>query len=128
MLDLKKSHAYSGFSVDNLETAKSFYGRMLGLPIEDTPEGFLKLHLSGGTDVLMYTKPNHAPASFTVLNFPVANLDEAVDELKARGVRFEQYEDEGIKTDAKGIHRNGGPGIAWFKDPAGNVLSIHEET
>jgi catechol 2,3-dioxygenase-like lactoylglutathione lyase family enzyme len=126
MLELKSTHAFSGFSVNDLERAKEFYGKTLGLDVADN-QGMLELHLAGGTNVLIYPKPNHTPASFTILNFPVKNVDEAVDELASRGVRFEHYEDESIKTDDKGIHRNGGPRIAWFKDPAGNILSVLEE-
>jgi hypothetical protein len=87
----------------------------------------LMLHLSGGTDVVIYPKANHAAATFTVLNFPVDDVERTVDELTARGIRFEQYEGD-IKTDAKGIHRGGGPDIAWFKDPAGNILSVLKVT
>jgi catechol 2,3-dioxygenase-like lactoylglutathione lyase family enzyme len=125
MLELQSAHAFSGFSVDDLGRAKEFYGKTLGLDVAATKEG-LELHLSGDTDVLIYPKPNHAPASFTILNFLVKNIDEAVDDLTRRGVRFEHYDEEMIKTDDKGIHRNGGPKIAWFKDPAGNILSVLE--
>ena len=118
---LRDSNAFSGFSVDNIQKAKKFYGETLGLEISEA-HGILKLHLAGGTAVIVYAKPNHAPATFTILNFPVANIEEAVDNLTTRGVRFEHYEDD-IKTDAKEIFRGGGPLIAWFKDPAGNVLS-----
>jgi catechol 2,3-dioxygenase-like lactoylglutathione lyase family enzyme len=124
---LEQSHAFSGFSVKDLGRAKTFYGKTLGLEVEDGPEGVLKLHLSGGMDVVVYPKPNHTPASFTILNFPVKDIDKAVDELSARGVRFEHYDEASIKTDAKGVHRNGGPKIAWFKDPDGNILSVIEE-
>jgi len=126
MLDLKSTRAFSGFSVSDLERARDFYGKTLGLDVAVNDEG-LELHLGGGANVFIYPKPNHTPASFTVLNFPVKNIDEAVDDLAGRGVRFEHYEDEAIKTDEKGIHRNGGPKIAWFKDPAGNILSVLEE-
>ncbi|MEU6293747.1 VOC family protein [Streptomyces erythrochromogenes] len=121
---LGESKAFSGFSVDSIDTAKDFYGSTLGLRVSEG-HGMLSLHLGGGADVLVYPKENHSPASFTVLNFPVADVDRAVDELAARGVAFERY--DGFGQDAKGISRNeGGPPIAWFKDPAGNVLSVLE--
>lgn len=121
---LGQSNAFSGFSVDNLEKAKDFYGRTLGLEVSES-HGLLTLHLAGGANVLMYPKPNHTPASFTILNFPVDDVEQTVDELTKRGVRFEIYAEPGIKTDAKGICRDGGgPTIAWFKDPAGNILSV----
>jgi len=125
--------AFSGFSVDNIDKAKAFYGETLGMDVsivdmKDMPKEFrpLSLHVDGGNDILVYPKPNHEPATFTVLNFPVDDIEAAVDELGRRGVRFEQYEGD-IATDKKGIHRNGGPLIAWFKDPAGNVLSVIQE-
>lgn len=114
--------AFSSFSVNELQKAKDFYGRTLGLEISETPEG-LELRLPGGAAVFIYPKPNHTPATFTILNFLVDDIEAAVDELKTLGVRFEKYEGE-IKTDEKGIHRNEGPVIAWFKDPAGNILSV----
>lgn len=121
---LKASHAFSGFSTDDIGKAKEFYGRTLGLEVSEE-HGLLNLHLGGGADVLIYPKDNHAPATFTVLNFPVNDVDKTVDELTKRGVRFEIYTEPSIKTDAKGISRdNGGPTIAWFKDPAGNILSV----
>ena len=121
---LKTSHAFSGFSTNDIGKAKEFYGRTLGLEVSEE-HGILNLHLGGGADVLIYPKANHAPATFTVLNFPVDDVDKAVDELVKRGVHFEIYNDPGIKTDDKGISRgNGGPTIALFKDPAGNILSV----
>ena len=123
---LSESHAFSGFSVDNIQKAKEFYGRTLGLAVSES-DGLLKLHLAGGATVLMYPKANHAPATFTILNFPVDDVEIAVDELTKRGVRFEVYHEPDIKTDEKGIFRGGGPIIAWFKDPAGNILSVLEE-
>ena len=125
---LKESKAFSGFSVDNLRKAKEFYSDILDLKVEDHPMGLLELHLNGGTNILIYPKPNHLPATFTVLNFPVKDIDKAVDDLRSRGVQFEQYEGE-IKTDEKGICRSQGkgPNIAWFKDPAGNILSVLED-
>ncbi|MFC9820166.1 VOC family protein [Streptomyces erythrochromogenes] len=121
---LGDSKAFSGFSVDSIDTAKDFYGSTLGLRVSEN-NGMLSLHLGGGAEVLVYPKENHTPASFTVLNFPVPDIDRAVDELGALGVAFERY--DGFGQDAKGISRNeGGPPIAWFKDPAGNVLSVLE--
>jgi predicted enzyme related to lactoylglutathione lyase len=121
---LRESHAFSGFSVDDIQKAKEFYTRTLGLDVSES-NGLLELHLAGGATVLIYPKPNHAPATFTVLNFPVDNIEEAVDRLNKSGIRFERYEGK-IKTDEKGIFRGGGPLIAWFKDPAGNILSVLE--
>lgn len=123
---LKDSKAYSGFSVNDLEKAKEFYGRILGLKISES-HGLLRLHLAGGATVLVYPKPNHSPASFTILNFPVANVDTAVDELTKRGVRFEIYDEPDFKTDDRGVSRGIGPVIAWFRDPAGNILSVLED-
>ena len=123
---LAKSTAFSGFSVDDIRKAKEFYGRTLGLEVSES-HGLLKLHLAGGTTVLVYPKPNHAPATFTILNFPVDNVDKAVDELTKRGVRFEIYNERKLKTDKRGVFRGEGPTIAWFKDPAGNILSVLEE-
>jgi catechol 2,3-dioxygenase-like lactoylglutathione lyase family enzyme len=117
-------NAFSSFSVNDLKAAKEFYGRTLGLEVKESPEG-LELH-PGDTDVFIYPKPNHEPATFTVLNFLVDDVDATVDELKKSGVTFEKYEGD-TKTDEKGIHRNGGPTIAWFKDPAGNILSVLEK-
>jgi len=122
---LKDSKAFSGFSVNDIQKAKKFYGETLGLEVSET-HGLLNLHLVGGTRVLIYPKPKHAPASFTLVNFPVGNIEEAVGQLTKRGVQFERYEGE-LKTDEKGIFRGGGPLIAWFKDPAGNILSVLEE-
>jgi predicted enzyme related to lactoylglutathione lyase len=121
---LKTSKAFSSFSVDDLSKAKEFYSETLGVKVSESDEG-LELKPSGDASVFLYPKPNHKPASFTVLNFMVDDIDAAVDELRKSGVTFEQYEGE-IKTDEKGIHRNGGPTIAWFKDPAGNILSVIE--
>jgi predicted enzyme related to lactoylglutathione lyase len=123
---LKEGTAFSGFSVNDIPKAKQFYGQTLGLQVSES-NGFLKLQLAGGTSVLMYPKPNHSPATFTILNFPVNDVEKTVDELAKRGVRFEIYNQPGLKTDEKGISRNGGPVIAWFKDPAGNILSVLEE-
>jgi catechol 2,3-dioxygenase-like lactoylglutathione lyase family enzyme len=116
--------AFSGFSVNDLQQAREFYSNTLGLRVEDDPAG-LSLNMPGsGRAVFVYPKPDHQPATFTILNFEVESIDQAVDELTNRGVRFERY--EGIPADAKGIMRGNGPSIAWFKDPAGNVLSVLE--
>ena len=124
---LKNSKAFSGFSANDIEKETEFYSGTLGLDVSEA-HGILTLRLSGGNNVIIYPKPNHVPATFTVLNFPVDDVDLAVDELKKRGVRFEQYDLPNLKTDAKGIMRGNGPTIAWFKDPAGNILSVIEET
>jgi predicted enzyme related to lactoylglutathione lyase len=122
----KDTKAFSGFSVNNLEKAKEFYGQTLGLEVSEMPEG-LQLNIAGGGMVFIYPKPNHAPATFTVLNFPVDDIEAAVDELTKRGVHFERYEGD-IETDEKGIHRGAkGPLIAWFRDPAGNILSVLQD-
>lgn len=121
---LTDSRAFSGFSVDDTDEARAFYEDVLGLRVETT-NGMLTLHLGGGSDVLVYPKPDHQPATFTVLNFPVPDIETAVDELTARGVRFQRYEDP--PTDERGIMRAGGPLIAWFTDPAGNVFSVLQE-
>jgi catechol 2,3-dioxygenase-like lactoylglutathione lyase family enzyme len=122
---LKDAKAFSGFSVTDIQKAKEFYGSTLGLEVSES-HGLLRLHLAGGNNVIIYPKPNHAPASFTILNFPVDNVDKAVDELTKRGVRFEIYNEPKLKTDERGVFRGGGPVIAWFKDPAGNILSVIE--
>jgi catechol 2,3-dioxygenase-like lactoylglutathione lyase family enzyme len=115
------TRAFSGFAVDDLHEAREFYGETLGLRTSEE-HGLLTLHLAGDRDTLVYPKRNHTPATYTILNFPVDDIDKAVDELASRGVRLERY--EGIQQDEKGIHRGDGPDIAWFKDPAGNVLSV----
>ncbi|MDT3401853.1 VOC family protein [Mucilaginibacter terrae] len=124
----KHTKAFSGFSVDDTQKAKEFYGEVLGLEVEelDMP-GTLRLHIEGGGEILIYTKPNHSPATFTILNFPVQEINKAVDDLTARGVKFKVYDEPNFKTDKKGIFQGGGPKIAWFKDPAGNFLSVLEE-
>jgi catechol 2,3-dioxygenase-like lactoylglutathione lyase family enzyme len=119
---LKEAQTFSSFSVNDLGKAKEFYSDVLGLEVKETPEG-LDLNLSGNS-VFIYPKPNHEAASFTVLNFHVKDVDEAVDELKGRGIKFEQYDLPDLKTDERGVFRGNGPTIAWFKDPAGNVLSV----
>jgi catechol 2,3-dioxygenase-like lactoylglutathione lyase family enzyme len=124
---LENSKAFSGFAAGDLGKAKEFYTETLGLKVTED-HGLLTLHLAGGNNVLIYPKPDHVPATFTVLNFPVADVDLAVDELSKRGVRFEKYNGPEIKTDEKGIMGGNGPTIAWFKDPAGNILSVLEAT
>ena len=125
----KPKAAFSGFSVDDLAKTKAFYGQTLGLEVKEEGPG-LNLKLPGGGVVFIYDKPNHQPATFTILNFQVAGIEDAVDTLISRGVKFEQYhEAQGPQTDAKGIARGApGPNIAWFKDPAGNFLSVIENT
>jgi len=119
----KDAKAFSSFSVNDLKQAKEFYGQTLGLDVKENAEG-LELR-TGGQSVFLYPKPNHTPASFTVLNFPVDNIETAVDELESLGIRLEHYDLPDMKTDARGIFRgNPGPQIAWFKDPAGNILSV----
>ena len=110
-------------SVNDLQKAKQFYGKTLGLKVNEKKEG-LELEVGGGNKIFIYPKPNHTPASFTILNFPVDDIDKTVDELSKVGVKFEQYDSEPIKTDAKGISRGPHPDIAWFKDPSGNILSL----
>ncbi|MDB5247592.1 MAG: glyoxalase [Segetibacter sp.] len=123
----KNTKAFSGFSVDNIEKAKEFYGGVLGLQVVENKMGILELQIAGGTTIIIYPKPNHTPATFTILNFPVADTEKAVEDLTKLGISFEQYDYEDFKTDEKGIFRGGGPLIAWFKDPAGNILSVLEE-
>ena len=120
----KDTQAFSSFSVDDISKAKEFYSQTLGLEVSEM-EGSLFLHIAGGGRILIYPKPNHIPATYTTLNFSVDDIEVAVDELTGRGVRFEQYEGE-LQTDEKGIFRGGGPLIAWFKDPAGNILAVGE--
>jgi catechol 2,3-dioxygenase-like lactoylglutathione lyase family enzyme len=121
---LADTKAYSGIAVNNLEKAREFYGERLGLRTSEE-YGLMWLHLAGGRDTLVYQQPDSTPASFTILNFEVDDIDEAVDELAARGVRFERY--DGAEQDERGIFREEGPYIAWFKDPFGNVLSVLQE-
>lgn len=117
--------AFSGFSVDDVAAARRFYGETLGIALEEQDNGLLSLHIAGGRDTIVYPKSDHKPASFTILNFPVEDIDDAVDQLAERGVSFERY--DGMAQDERGISRNpGGPPIAWFKDPAGNILALLE--
>src|ERR1051325_1881988 len=124
---LANSKAFSGFAVDDLDKARQFYGETLGLEtsVLDEENGLLSLHLADGRDTLVYRKPDFEPASYTILNFRVDDIDETVDGLAARGVRCERY--DGFDQDEKGVVRSGGPQIAWFKDPAGNILSVLQE-
>jgi predicted enzyme related to lactoylglutathione lyase len=123
----ENTKAYNGFAVDDLQKAKEFYGETLGLKasVLDEENGLLSLDLGGDPDTLVYLKPDFTPATYTILNFPVDDIDEAVDGLAERGVSFERY--EGFEQDEKGIARGPGPQIAWFKDPAGNILSVLQE-
>jgi catechol 2,3-dioxygenase-like lactoylglutathione lyase family enzyme len=119
----RDTKAFSGFAVDDIAKAKDFYGDTLGLEVSED-DGLLTLHIAGGRPTLIYPRPGHTPAEYTILNFPVDDVEEAVDALAERGVEFERYEGTDIETDEKGVFRGGGPLIAWFKDPAGNVLSV----
>jgi catechol 2,3-dioxygenase-like lactoylglutathione lyase family enzyme len=118
---LTNSNAFSGFSVPDIDAARKFYGETLGLETS-VENGMLTLHIAGGRDTLVYPKPDHEPATFTILNFPVDDIDAAVDQLAERGIEILRY--EGFGQDEKGIVREQGPPIAWFKDPAGNILSV----
>jgi predicted enzyme related to lactoylglutathione lyase len=127
---LKQSRAFSSIAVKDIQEAKKFYGQTLGIEVVDAPDmkGILHLKLAGGVTVMMYPKPDHVAATFTVLNFPVENVEKMVASLRERGVRFEVYRDGPIKTDDRGIASgNGGPRIAWFRDPSGNILSVMEQ-
>ena len=123
----KDSKAFSGFAVKDIEAARSFYGGTLGVDARSGPMGMLELHLGSGAVVLVYPKDDHEPANYTILNFPVADVDGAVDQLTSAGVRMEHYGTD-FGQDAKGISRGNGPTIAWFKDPSGNILSVLDET
>jgi catechol 2,3-dioxygenase-like lactoylglutathione lyase family enzyme len=119
----ENTKAFSGFSVNDIPKAKQFYGDTLGLKVSEE-NGLLTLHIAGDRATLVYPKEDHTPASFTILNFPVDDIETAIDGLAARGIEFERYTGAEIETDEKGIFRGGGPLIAWFKDPAGNILSV----
>ena len=121
----REAEAFSSFSVNDLQKAKEFYGQTLGLEVSETSEG-LELH-AGDISVFLYPKPNHTPASFTVLNFQIDDIEEAVDELTKLGIKLEHYNEPDLKTDQRGIYRGPGPKIAWFKDPAGNIVSVIQE-
>ena len=116
--------AFSGFAVDDVDAARKFYGETLGLNVTDGPMGVLNLELAGGRPTMIYPKPDFSPATYTILNFPVEDVEAAVDELTARGVEMERY--DGFDQDEKGIMRDNGPTIAWFTDPAGNILAVLE--
>ena len=120
----ENTKAFSGFAVDDIPKAKQFYGDTLGLKVSEE-NGLLTLHIAGDRATLVYPKEDHTPASFTILNFPVDDIDAAVDALAQRGVEFERY--DGMEQDEKGVMRAGGPYIAWFRDPAGNILSVLQE-
>lgn len=120
----KDTKAFSGFAVNEVPRAKQFYGETLGLNVSEE-NGMLQLHLGSGATVLVYPKEDHTPAGFTILNFPVENIEQAVEQLRQAGVELEHYEGD-LETDDKGIHRGEGPNIAWFRDPAGNILSVLE--
>jgi catechol 2,3-dioxygenase-like lactoylglutathione lyase family enzyme len=119
----RDTKAFSGFSVDDVSRAREFYGDVLGLETSEDND-ILTLHIAGNREVIAYPKENHTPADFTILNFPVDDIDAAVDGLTERGVTFERYDEMASDIDEKGIFRGEGPLIAWFKDPAGNVLSV----
>ena len=122
---IAQEKAFSGFAVDDIDAARRFYGETLGIEVEEVPpDGLLTLKVGDGPGVMVFPKEDHEPAVYTILNFPVADIEAAVAELEERGVRFERYEGTPMETDEKGIFRGGGPLIAWFKDPAGNVLSV----
>jgi catechol 2,3-dioxygenase-like lactoylglutathione lyase family enzyme len=121
----RTTKAFSGFAVPDIRAAKAFYGDTLGIDVTEE-NGMLTLHLAGDRDTIVYPKPDHTPATYTILNFPVDDIEAAVDELTAKGVQFERYEGTPAATDDKGIFRQGGPLIAWFTDPAGNILSVVE--
>ena len=124
---LQSSQPFASFAVPDIGAARHFYGEQLGLDVRDAPEqGIIELHFNGGPPVIVYPKPDHRPAVFTILNFPVADVDAAVDELAGKGIGMERFEMDGMEPDDKGIYRGEGPAIAWFKDPAGNILSVLE--
>jgi predicted enzyme related to lactoylglutathione lyase len=122
----KDTQAFSGFSVNDLGAAKEFYSTVLGIEVEEDQMG-MHLNIANGIPIFVYPKKDHTPASFTILNFPVENIDNAVDALAAKGVSFEHYEMTDEKGIARGLSRNMGPDIAWFKDPSGNILSILQQ-
>ena len=121
---LSDSPAYSGFSTNDIEASRRFYAETLGLRVTEE-NGMLTVHLGGGKTVLIYPKEDHQPATYTTLNFPVRSIDAAVDELTAKGVEFERYGPD-LGQDERGVMRQWGPPIAWFRDPAGNILSVIE--
>ncbi|TCD08344.1 VOC family protein [Pedobacter frigidisoli] len=124
---LKDSRVFSSFSVDDLDKAKAFYQEILELEVVDNPMGLIEIHFPNNNNIMVYPKPNHIPATFTILNFNITNIESIVEGLTARGVVFEKYDEEYIKTDEKGISHGNGPTVAWFKDPAGNIFAVMEE-
>ena len=124
---LKDSRAFSGFAVRDIDEARRFYGGALGLTVEEGEMGMLVLRLGDGRPVLVYPKDDHEPATYTILNFPVPDVEAAVVALREQGVTFERYEGTPVETDELGVFRGGGPLIAWFTDPSGNVLSVIED-
>ncbi len=120
----RDTRAFSGFAVPDTDAAKDFYGGTLGLEVTEE-NGMLTLHVAGERPILIYPKPDHEPANYTILNFPVEDIDRAVDDLAAAGVEFESYTGD-LETDEKGVFRQAGPPIAWFRDPAGNILAVLE--
>ena len=122
---LTNTPAFSGFAVDDIDEARRFYGETLGLNVSDGPMGVLSLELTGGATVMIYPKPDFKPATYTMLNFQVEDIDATVDELTSRGVEMERY--DGFEQDEKGVMRDNGPTIAWFTDPAGNILAVIEQ-
>lgn len=123
---IKHGKAFSSFAVNDVRKAKDFYARVLGIDTNES-DGMLTLELGDGSNVLVYPKEDHEPASFTILNLPVDDVDRAIDDLTTQGVHFEIYHGNGVETDDRGVHLGEGPRIAWFKDPAGNILSVIEE-
>jgi predicted enzyme related to lactoylglutathione lyase len=123
----KDIKAFSGYSVNDTAEAKAFYSDVLGLDVRDGEMGILELHIKGSNPIILYPKPNHEPATFTVLNFPVPDVEKAVKQLKEKGVAFESYDFKDFKTGPDNIFRGGGPLVAWFKDPAGNIISVLQE-
>lgn len=123
----KETKAFSGFSVNDIAKSKEFYSTILGLDVREGMEGILELHIKGNNPIVVYPKPNHIPATFTVLNFPVPDVEKAVELLKSKDVVFESYDLPYFKTDNDNIFRGGGPLIAWFKDPAGNIFSVIQQ-
>jgi predicted enzyme related to lactoylglutathione lyase len=119
------SQAFSGFAVHDITTAKQFYANTLGLNVTQMDNGFLQLHIDGSREILVYAKPGHTPATYTILNFPTDDIERDVDALVDKGVRIERY--PGMQQDDRGINRGGGPLIAWFTDPSGNVLSVIQD-
>lgn len=121
-------HGFSGFSVSDIDATRSFYSGVLGLAVADDEMGMLRIALPGGAEVMAYPKPDHVPATFTILNFLVADVDAAVDALNGKGIATKIYDDADLPTDDRGIMRDNGPAIAWFRDPSDNVIAVIEDT